>query len=177
MLFRSDAPRLQLGPRRFRLSERGVASPYRPVPAGEYPLEIRELRSTVTVKAGGYQTVAITRGGIGVFRDEPPNNPRLAQLVFYNLSDWRPLDLTVIPQDITAIQAVPRGGVSRVAVNPIQVTFGVRESRPRQGRTAGSRRVGDVQLQAGASFSVFAFRVGEELIGTLQRARVISGTP
>ncbi len=126
----------------------------------------------VEVRQDGYVTVAFGRERVYVFEDDPHPNPKLAQLVLYNLTQWRPLDLTVIPQDITALQAVPRGGSASIAVNPIEVNLGVRLSLPREGRTAGPRRVGDVQMTAGDSFGIFAVHGPDGLSAGLHKAEL-----
>jgi hypothetical protein len=70
------------------------------------------------------------------------------------------------------LQAVPRGGASSIAVNPIEVTLGVRVSLPQEGRTAGSRRVATVQLTEGGSFGIFAYQDDDGLTATLHQATV-----
>lgn len=163
---------LTIGGRRFGPIATGEVTAYHPVETADHEITYGELGAVVKVRQDSYTTVALTRNAIFVFDDTPQEIPRLAQLVLYNLTEWRPLDLTVIPQGITALQAVPRGGASRIAVNPIEVTLGIRLSLPQEGRTAGSRRVVTVQLTEGQSFGVFAYFDDDGLTATLHRATV-----
>lgn len=178
--------RYEIGDQEFGPVKPGGVTAYRPVLIGTYEpargrgsgrgnsdadernLDVRR----VEVRQDGYVTVAFGRERVYVFEDDPHPNPKPAQLVLYNLTQWRPLDLTVIPQDITALQAVPRGGSASIAVNPIEVSLGVRLSLPRQGRTAGPRRVGDVQMTAGDSFGIFAVHGPEGLSAGLHKAEL-----
>jgi hypothetical protein len=168
----SGGAQLSVGERRFGPVAAGEVTPYRPVELGVYQVEHGERSAEVEVRRDSYTTIALAHGAIFVIEDSPQEIPRLAQLVLYNLTQWRPLDLTVIPQGITALQAVPRGGASSIAVNPIEVTLGVRLSLPQEGRTAGSRPVGTVQLREGESFGVFAYLDDGGLTATLHRASV-----
>ena len=168
----AGAARVTVGAHGFGPIASGDVTPYRPVETGAYQVAHAGRDAGVQVREDAYLTVALTGDAVFVIDDAPQEIPRLAQLVLYNLTEWRPLDLTVIPQNITALQAVPRGQASRIAVNPIEVTLAVRLSLPQEGRTAGSRPVGTVQLREGASFGIFAYLDDEGLTATLHEATV-----
>jgi Alginate O-acetyl transferase AlgF len=82
-------------------------SPYAMLKAGDIVVKGMTADVPVSLKAGGYYTLAVTNAGASkLFVDTPPEDPSKSRVYFYNMTDQASVDLFVPAASKNAISGV-----------------------------------------------------------------------
>jgi Alginate O-acetyl transferase AlgF len=98
-------------------------SPYTMLKAGDLVVKGLPTDIPVSLKAGGYYTLAVKIGGASkLFIDTPPEDPAKSRVYFYNLTDQASVDLFVPAASKNAISGVMSDEATSVELKaPLQI--------------------------------------------------------
>lgn len=133
------------------------ASPYIYLSAGNYQVDVAGKQVSVTMKKEEFYTVVVRNSGeVKVLKDVTFDNPRKALLSFYNLTDTGGVTLKTSDGKVDVIDSVGSLAVANREINAVRIALGAFQSGQALAKT------GEVNLQRGKVFSVFAIDVGGE---------------
>ncbi|HLT14572.1 MAG TPA: alginate O-acetyltransferase AlgF [Marinobacter sp.] len=131
------------------------ASPYIYLAEGNYQLEAGGQQASVAMNKNEFYTVVVLPSGkMKVLKDVTFDNPRKALLSFYNLTGTGGVALKTSDGKIAVIDAVDSLDVANREINAVTLALAAFQSNEALAKT------GDVKLQRGKVFSVFAIDVG-----------------
>lgn len=133
------------------------ASPYIYLAEGSYQVDVAGKQASVTMKKNEFYTVVVLASGkLKVLKDVTFDNPRKALLSFYNLTNTGGVALKTSDGKVDVIDSVGSLAVDNREINAVQIALGAFQSGQALAKT------GEVNLQRGKVFSVFAIDVGGE---------------
>lgn len=157
---------LWVGARRFSLVEPHSVTAYRPAGTGIFQIMVGGKSDELIARAGEYYTVLYSDQGLSVLHDTAHTRPDRSQLVLYNVSGLRPLELRTADGETPVITGVEPGRSGVTAVNPIRIEFALYH----QGAMVAL--VGDPGLERGQSYSIVLVESGDTIRTIVQRAEI-----
>jgi alginate O-acetyltransferase complex protein AlgF len=116
-----------IGATNFGKYQTAAISNYRILKAGDYDVTFGDIKQSVTINAGNYQTVVLNNAGnILVFNDELLENPTKARVYFYNLSDAANASVIAPEHGAAVVENIAPDNTASRAMNALKVTLQVK---------------------------------------------------
>lgn len=143
------------------------ASPYIYLAEGRYQVEVGGQQTSVAMKKNEFYTVVVLDSGeMKVMKDLAFDNPRKALLSFYNLTGTAGVTLKTSDGKVAVIDAVDSLELANREINAVNIALGAFQSNEALATT------GEIKLQRGKVFSVFAIDVGGKPRLVISESRV-----
>ncbi|MFO7850321.1 MAG: alginate O-acetyltransferase AlgF [Spirochaetia bacterium] len=151
---------LKIGSIEFQEVEVNEATAYRPVNPGVHAVYLGEAHEEIIAGEESYYTVLLGDEGPKAFEDPIHTRADRAQIILYNVSMEKSIELRTADGENVIIESTAKGESEEVVVNPVEAELAVFVS---DNSDSGDPEVsiGDIDLERGQSYGLFALETGD----------------